>query len=48
MCITCEDTGFKVAVNGQHLFDYYHRLKNLPAINNLEVGGDIQLTHVQT
>ncbi|KAM5308399.1 galectin-9-like isoform 3-T3 [Glossophaga mutica] len=46
--ILCEDTGFKVAVNGQHLFNYNHRVKNLPAINNLEVGGDIQLTHVQT
>ncbi|XP_024420649.2 galectin-9 isoform X2 [Desmodus rotundus] len=46
--IICEGHCFKVAVNGQHLFDYYHRLKNLPAINNLEVGGDIQLTHVQT
>ncbi|KAM5308396.1 galectin-9-like isoform 2-T2 [Glossophaga mutica] len=46
--ILCEDTGFKVAVNGQHLFNYNHRVKDLPAINNLEVGGDIQLTHVQT
>ncbi|XP_045692900.1 galectin-9-like isoform X2 [Phyllostomus hastatus] len=46
--IMCESHCFKVAVNGQHLFDYYHRLKNLPFINNLEVGGDLQLTHVQT
>ncbi|XP_035889260.1 galectin-9-like isoform X6 [Phyllostomus discolor] len=46
--IMCEGHCFKVAVNGQHLFDYYHRLKNLPSINNLEVGGDLQLTHVQT
>ncbi|KAM8814410.1 galectin-9 [Rhynchonycteris naso] len=46
--IMCEGHCLKVAVNGQHLFDYYHRLKNLPAINSLEVAGDIQLTHVQT
>ncbi|XP_055433150.1 galectin-9 isoform X1 [Bubalus kerabau] len=46
--IMCEGHCFKVAVDGQHLFEYHHRLKNLPAINNLEVGGDIQLTHVQT
>ncbi|XP_054429156.1 galectin-9 isoform X2 [Pteronotus mesoamericanus] len=46
--IMCENHCLKVAVNGQHLFDYYHRVNNLPAINNLEVGGDIQLTHVQT
>ncbi|KAL6032590.1 hypothetical protein STEG23_036079 [Scotinomys teguina] len=46
--ILCEVQCFKVAVNGQHLCEYYHRLKNLPAINNLEVAGDVQLTHVQT
>ncbi|XP_065766054.1 galectin-9 isoform X2 [Muntiacus reevesi] len=46
--IMCESHCLKVAVDGQHLFEYHHRLKNLPAINNLEVGGDIQLTHVQT
>ncbi|KAF6094589.1 galectin 9 [Phyllostomus discolor] len=46
--IMCEDTGYKVAVNGQHLFDYNHRLQNLPAINVLEVGGDIQLTSLDT
>ncbi|KAM5308394.1 galectin-9-like isoform 6-T6 [Glossophaga mutica] len=46
--IVCEGHCFKVAVNGQHLFDYNHRLKNLLAINNLEVAGDLQLTHVQT
>ncbi|XP_008587376.1 PREDICTED: galectin-9 [Galeopterus variegatus] len=48
VCITCEGHCFKVAVDGQHLFEYYHRLKNLPAINNLEVAGDIQLTYVRT
>ncbi|XP_025871999.1 galectin-9 isoform X1 [Vulpes vulpes] len=46
--IMCEGHCFKVAVDGQHLFEYYHRLKNLPAINNMEVAGDVQLTHVQT
>uniref|UniRef100_A0A5F9CIR8 Galectin n=1 Tax=Oryctolagus cuniculus TaxID=9986 RepID=A0A5F9CIR8_RABIT len=45
--IMCESHCLKVAVDGQHLFEYNHRLKNLPAINNLEVAGDIQLTHVQ-
>ncbi|XP_019586957.2 galectin-9 isoform X1 [Rhinolophus sinicus] len=46
--IMCEGHCLKVSVNAQHLFEYRHRLKNLPAINNLEVAGDIQLTHVQT
>ncbi|NP_001003345.1 galectin-9 [Canis lupus familiaris] len=46
--IMCEGHCFKVAVDGEHLFEYYHRLKNLLAINNMEVAGDVQLTHVQT
>ncbi|XP_037665662.1 galectin-9 isoform X2 [Choloepus didactylus] len=46
--IMCESHCLKVAVDGQHLLDYCHRLKNLCAIDNLEVAGDIQLTHVQT
>ncbi|XP_032946674.1 galectin-9 isoform X2 [Rhinolophus ferrumequinum] len=46
--ITCEGHCLKVAVNAQHLFEYCHRLKNLFAINSLEVAGDVQLTHVQT
>uniref|UniRef100_A0A8C8TP82 Galectin n=1 Tax=Peromyscus maniculatus bairdii TaxID=230844 RepID=A0A8C8TP82_PERMB len=46
--ILCEVQAFKVAVNGQHLCEYYHRLKNLPDINSLEVAGDVLLTHVQT
>ncbi|XP_061031107.1 galectin-9 isoform X2 [Eubalaena glacialis] len=46
--IMCEGSCLKLAVDGQHLCEYYHRLKNLPAINSLEVGGDIQLTYVQT
>nr|XP_019782623.2 galectin-9 isoform X6 [Tursiops truncatus] len=46
--IMCEGACLKLAVDGQHLCEYYHRLKNLPTINSLEVGGDIQLTHVQT
>ncbi|XP_058531963.1 galectin-9 isoform X1 [Ochotona princeps] len=45
--IMCDSYCFKVAVDGQHLLEYNHRLKNLAAINNLEVDGDVQLTHVQ-
>ncbi|XP_006874300.1 PREDICTED: galectin-9 [Chrysochloris asiatica] len=45
--IMCDDQCFKVAVNAQHQLEYRHRLKNLLAINSLEVAGDIKLTHVQ-
>ncbi|XP_004479380.2 galectin-9 isoform X2 [Dasypus novemcinctus] len=43
----CESHCLKVAVDGRHLFEYNHRLKNLQAITSLEVEGDVQLTHVQ-
>lgn len=46
--ILCEGHCFKVAVDGQHICEYSHRLMNLPDINTLEVAGDIQLTHVET
>ncbi|XP_058415458.1 galectin-5-like [Diceros bicornis minor] len=46
--ITCESHCLRVTVDGGHLCHYYHRLRDLPAINNLEVGGDIQLSQVQT
>ncbi|XP_072495844.1 galectin-9-like isoform X1 [Notamacropus eugenii] len=45
--IKCEVHCLKVSVNGQHQFDYSHRMNNLCSINHLEVSGDIQLTHVQ-
>ncbi|XP_070338833.1 galectin-9-like isoform X4 [Equus asinus] len=48
VCITCEGHCLRVVVDGQHLCDYNHRLKNLSGINNLEVAGDVQLTRVQT
>ncbi|XP_070416966.1 galectin-9B-like [Equus przewalskii] len=46
--ITCEARCLRVDVDGQHLCDYNHRLKNLHAINVLEVAGDIKLTRLQT
>ncbi|XP_023409210.1 galectin-9B-like isoform X2 [Loxodonta africana] len=45
--IVCESDCFKMAVNGQRVGRYDHSLKNLSAINKLEVAGDIQLTIMQ-
>ncbi|KAM6163652.1 galectin-5-like [Rhynchocyon petersi] len=45
--ITCEDHGFRVSVDGEHLFDYHYRIKDLLAINTLEVNGDIQDVQAQ-
>ncbi|XP_010640646.1 galectin-5-like [Fukomys damarensis] len=44
--ITCEALCYKVALDGQHLLEYAHRLKHLPDIDHLEVNGDIELTKV--
>ncbi|XP_046532890.1 galectin-9-like [Equus quagga] len=46
--ITCEARCLRVDVDGKHLCDYNHRLRNLHAINVLEVAGDIKLTRLQT
>ncbi|XP_054989007.1 galectin-9-like [Sorex araneus] len=46
--ILSETHCLKVLVNSQHLLEYKHCLENLPDINKLEVGGDVQLSHVHT
>ncbi|XP_004857021.1 galectin-9 isoform X4 [Heterocephalus glaber] len=46
--IICEGYCYRVTVDGQYLLEYTHRLKDLRAINNLEVAGDIELTNVHT
>ncbi|KAM9117861.1 galectin-9 [Pangshura tecta] len=45
--ILCDTHCFKVAVNGQHQFEYNHRVPDLPQIDRLEIEGDIALTYVQ-
>ncbi|XP_039363958.1 galectin-9-like [Mauremys reevesii] len=45
--ILCEAHCFTVSVNGQHQFQYNHRVPNLQQIDRLEVEGDVTLTCVQ-
>ncbi|XP_005402836.1 PREDICTED: galectin-5-like isoform X2 [Chinchilla lanigera] len=45
--IICEANCYRVTGDGQHLLAYTHRLKDLTAVNALEVTGDIKLTDVQ-
>ncbi|KAM4701819.1 galectin-9-like [Discoglossus pictus] len=45
--IICEQHAFKVKVNGQHMFDYHHRVHNLQQIDTLQIEGDVVLQHVQ-
>ncbi|XP_043922749.1 galectin-4-like [Protopterus annectens] len=38
---------FKVFVNGQHAFDYVHRLHSLQQIDLMEIGGDVSISYIQ-
>uniref|UniRef100_A0A8C8SB58 Galectin n=1 Tax=Pelusios castaneus TaxID=367368 RepID=A0A8C8SB58_9SAUR len=45
--ILCKACCFAVAVNGQHQFEYKHRVPDLQQIDRLEVHGDVLLTGVR-
>ncbi|XP_075873333.1 galectin-8 [Nelusetta ayraudi] len=45
--VLCDPQQFKVAVDGRHLLDYKHRVKELRSITQLEVEGDVTLHDVQ-
>lgn len=45
--ILCDHQQFKVAVDGRHLLDYKHRVKDLRSITQVEVEGDVTLHGVQ-
>ncbi|XP_023817069.1 galectin-4 isoform X2 [Oryzias latipes] len=46
MSIRCGNQKFKVFVNGEHLFDFAHRM-SFYEINMLEIRGDVQIFYVQ-
>ncbi|XP_054884721.1 galectin-6-like isoform X2 [Poeciliopsis prolifica] len=45
MSIRCGNQRFKAFVNGQHLFDFFHRT-NFSEIDKLEIDGDVQISYV--
>uniref|UniRef100_A0A8D2HGL3 Galectin n=1 Tax=Urocitellus parryii TaxID=9999 RepID=A0A8D2HGL3_UROPR len=47
LSIRCGTDRFKVYNNGQHLFDYSHRLPAFQTVDTLEINGDITLSYVQ-
>nr|ADU60337.1 tandem-repeat galectin [Pinctada fucata] len=47
MIIMAEGNQFKIAVNNQHLLEFYHRLQPLTRIDTLLVKGDLRLTQVR-
>ncbi|XP_040207165.1 galectin-related protein [Rana temporaria] len=42
--ILCEHPRFRVFVDGHQLFDFYHRVELLSAIDTVKINGDLQLT----
>uniref|UniRef100_A0A3Q1F598 Galectin n=1 Tax=Acanthochromis polyacanthus TaxID=80966 RepID=A0A3Q1F598_9TELE len=46
MSIRCGNQRFKVFVNGQHLFDFFHRFQSFSEIDLLEIEGDIQISYI--
>uniref|UniRef100_A0A8C2Z5Q3 Galectin n=1 Tax=Cyclopterus lumpus TaxID=8103 RepID=A0A8C2Z5Q3_CYCLU len=46
MSIRCGSERFKVFVNGQHLFDFFHRLQSFNEIDMLEIEGDVQISYI--
>ncbi|XP_004388198.1 galectin-4 isoform X1 [Trichechus manatus latirostris] len=47
LSIRCGTDRFKVYGNGQHLFDFYHRLTAFQRVDVLEIKGDVTLSYVQ-
>uniref|UniRef100_A0A6I8SXT9 Galectin n=1 Tax=Xenopus tropicalis TaxID=8364 RepID=A0A6I8SXT9_XENTR len=42
--IHCEHPRLRIFVDGHQLFDFYHRVETLSAINTIKINGDLQLT----
>ncbi|XP_028920640.1 galectin-4 [Ornithorhynchus anatinus] len=47
LSIRCGMDRFKVYANGDHVFDFTHRLSAFQKINTLEIQGDVKLSYVQ-
>ncbi|XP_043851486.1 galectin-4 [Dromiciops gliroides] len=47
LSIRCGQDRFKVFANGQHLFDFPHRLSAFHKVDTVEIQGDLSLSYVQ-
>ncbi|XP_064420796.1 galectin-3-like [Latimeria chalumnae] len=45
--VLCEQHQFKMAVNGNHMIEYRHRIKDLNEITKVRLHGDIKLFYLQ-
>uniref|UniRef100_A0A8C6WGX8 Galectin n=1 Tax=Neogobius melanostomus TaxID=47308 RepID=A0A8C6WGX8_9GOBI len=46
MSIRCGNQKIKVFVNGQHLFDFSHRMQCVNEIDRLEIEGNVQISYI--
>lgn len=46
MSIRCGNQRFKVFVNGQQLFEFFHRLQSFNEVDMLEIEGDVQISYI--
>lgn len=44
--VRCGNRRFKVFVNGQHLFDFAHRLQSFSEVDMLDIEGDVQVSYI--
>ncbi|KAK1171284.1 galectin-related protein-like [Acipenser oxyrinchus oxyrinchus] len=42
--IHCEHQRFRIFVDGHQLFDFFHRVESLPAIDTIKINGSLQIT----
>ncbi|CAB1343917.1 unnamed protein product [Coregonus sp. 'balchen'] len=42
--IHCEHTRFRIFVDGNPLFDFFHKVKSLPSIDTVRIEGGLQIT----
>lgn len=47
MIVYCDSQHYGVAVNGDHILTYKHRVQDLRRINQVEVQGDVSLLDVK-
>ena len=47
LSVRCGADRFKVYANGQHLFDFSHRLSAFQRVDLVEIHGDVTLSYVQ-
>ncbi|XP_068934697.1 galectin-4 isoform X2 [Petaurus breviceps papuanus] len=47
LSIRCGHDRFKVFANGQHIFDFAHRLSAFNRVDTVEIKGDVSLSYVQ-